>query len=104
MVPPTPGMRVIKSGYVFKYKLDEHGRPTIPKARLVAKGYSQVEGRDYQETFAPVVRAETVRVMLALAAARDLDMFHWDVKTAFLNGTLKEDIYMDPPPGFNVGI
>jgi hypothetical protein len=66
----------------------------------VAKGYSQVEGVDFNETFAPVAKFTTIRCILAIGAAMDLDIHQMDVKTAFLNGELEEDIYMDQPQGF----
>lgn len=70
------------------------------KARLVAKGYSQVAGVDFNETFAPVAKFTTIRTIVAIGAAMDLEMHQMDVKTAFLNGELEEDIYMDQPQGF----
>ena len=70
------------------------------KARLVAKGYVQRQGIDYEEVFAPVARIETVRLILALAANRSWKVHHLDVKTAFLNGELIEDVYVSQPEGF----
>ena len=89
------GRKAIKSRWVFDVKSD--GRK---KARLVAKGFSQREGVDYNELFSPVVRFETVRLLLALAALEDWEIQALDVKTAFLYGALDEEIYMEQPEGF----
>ena len=70
------------------------------KARLVARGFSQKYGQDYDETYAPVIKYETVMVLLAVAAAHNLYVCHLDVKSAYLNGKLDEDIYMEQPPDF----
>ena len=86
---------VIKNRWVFDIKSDGRKR-----SRLVARGYSQVEGVDYDELFSPVVRYETVRVLLALAALEDWELEALDVKTAFLYGKLDEEIYMEQPEGF----
>lgn len=70
---------------------------------MVAKGYLQQTGIDYQETFSPVVRLDSVRILLSIVAAEDLEMIHFDVKTAFLNGQLHEEVYMEQPEGFGQG-
>lgn len=82
----------------MKHKAD--GNIERFKARLVAKRYTQSYGIDYQETFAPVSRLNTIQVLLSLAANLDWPLFQLDVKNAFLNGDLLEKIYMDIPPGF----
>ena len=70
------------------------------KARLVAQGYSQMEGVDYNETFAPVADIESIRILLALACHLKFKLYQMDVKTSILNGLLKEDVYMTQPKGF----
>jgi hypothetical protein len=85
---------------VFRNKQDEHGVVTRNKARLVAKGYVQVAGLDFEETFAPVARLESIRILLACAAHHSYKLFQMDVKSAFLNGPIKEEVYMEQPPGF----
>jgi hypothetical protein len=74
----------------------------IYKARLVAKGYSQSAGIDYGETYAPVASTNSIRMLLSIVAATDAEMIQYDVKTAFLYGKLKEEIYMDQPKGFEI--
>nr|GEX99628.1 hypothetical protein [Tanacetum cinerariifolium] len=81
-------------------KKDESSLVIRNKARLVAVGYSQQEGIDYDETFAPVTQIEAICLFLAYAAHKDFTVFQMDVKTAFLNGILKEEVYVDQPPGF----
>ncbi|KAI3729523.1 hypothetical protein L6452_18183 [Arctium lappa] len=86
--------------WVFRNKLDEHGTVTRNKARLVAQGYRQEEGIDYDETFAPVARLEAIRLFLAYAVYKDFIVYQMDVKSAFLNGKLNEEVYVEQPPGF----
>lgn len=86
---------------MFKVKKDPSGKIVKHKARLVVKGYAQVQGVDYDEVFAPVARMETVRLLLALAAQGEWQVHHMDVKSAFLNGNLEEEVYVHPPPGFS---
>ena len=88
--------RAIENKWIFKKKTDADDNMTIYKARLVAKGYQQVQGVDYDETFS----LKSVRIMLAIAAFYDYDIWQMDVKTAFLNGFLKEELYMMQPEGF----
>lgn len=99
----TLGRKPIGSKWVFKVKYDENGTVTKYKARLVAKGFTQKYGVDYDEVFAPVARSTTLRVLLCVAGERDYFVKHFDVKTAFLNGDLKEEIYLKAPPGFKSG-
>ena len=81
-------------------KKDAQGPILKHKARLWAKGYVQQHGIDYDEVFAPVARLESVRLLLALAACSGWDVHHMDVKSAFLNGELEEEVYVQQPPGF----
>nr|GEX53211.1 retrovirus-related Pol polyprotein from transposon TNT 1-94 [Tanacetum cinerariifolium] len=81
-------------------KKDESSLVIRNKARLVAVGYSQQEGIDYDETFTPVTRIEAIRLFLAYAAHKDFIVYQMDVKTTFLNGILKEEVYVGQPPGF----
>ena len=92
--------RVINSKWIFKQKIGASGLVERYKARLVAQGYSQVPGIDYEDTFSPVARFESVRAVIALAVQKDLKLHQMDVTTAFLNGKLKEDVYMKQPEGF----
>ena len=100
LVPRPKDKSVIPVRWVYRNKLDEEGNVTRNKARLVAKGYSQEEGIDYDETYAPVARLEAIRIFLAFAAHSNFKVYQMDVKSAFLNGELEEEVYMDQPPGF----
>ena len=95
-----PNRSSIGCKWVFRTKRDAMGDIVRYKARLVAKGYSQVAGVDFNETFAPVAKFTTIRTIVAIGAAMDLEMHQMEVKTAFLNGELEEDIYMNQPQGF----
>jgi hypothetical protein len=97
-----PGHRAIRLKWVFKVKRDENGNILRHKARLVAKGYVQHTGINYDEVFAPVARLESVRLLIALAAHRGWEVHHMDVKSAFLNGELQEEVYVSQPAGFVV--
>jgi len=97
-VDPPAGHRPITLKWVFKLKEDEKGAVIKHKAR----GFVQQEGIDYEDAFAPVARMESVRVLLALAAQEGWRVHHMDVKSAFLNGDLKEEVYVRQPPGFAV--
>src|SRR5664279_5241920 len=94
------GVKAIECKWVFKKKTDKDRNVLIFKARLVAKGFRQVQGVDYDETFSPVAMLKSVRIMLALATYFDYEIWEMDVKTAFLNGSLTEDVYMMQPEGF----
>jgi transposase InsO family protein len=101
VVDLPPGRSTIKSKWVFKLKHDSQGQIARFKARLVAKGYSQKEGIDYHETFSPVVKFSSLRLLLALAAKHDWEIEQVDFTTAFLNGNLDEEIFMEIPEGYN---
>ncbi|GJU64699.1 retrovirus-related pol polyprotein from transposon TNT 1-94 [Tanacetum coccineum] len=100
LVPQPRNMTIIGTKWVFRNKLDENGIVSRNKARLVAQGYNQQEGIDYDETYAPVARLESIRILLAYACALDFKLFQMDVKSAFLNDFINEDIYVTQPPGF----
>jgi hypothetical protein len=86
--------------WVFCNKQDEHRVVTRNKARLVAKGYAEVAGLDFKETFAPMARLESIRILLAYAAHHSFKLFQMDVKSTFQNGPIKEEVYVEQPPGF----
>nr|GFC40604.1 retrovirus-related Pol polyprotein from transposon TNT 1-94 [Tanacetum cinerariifolium] len=92
LVPQSEGKSVIKTKWIFKNKKDESSLVIQNKARLVAVGYSQQEGIDYDDTFAPVARIEAIRLFLAYSAHKDFIVYQMDVKIAFLNGILKEEV------------
>ncbi|GJT40425.1 retrovirus-related pol polyprotein from transposon TNT 1-94 [Tanacetum coccineum] len=94
------GKTIIGTKWVYKNKRDETRIVIKNKARLVAQGYNQEEGNDYEETFAPVARLEAIRILLAFAIYMNFTVFQMDVKIAFLNGKLKEEVYVKQPPGF----
>lgn len=88
----------VDSMLLLKIKPDEHGAIARYKARLVAKGYTQVEGRDYQETWAPTCRPKTLRCLLVAADVHNMVVHHIDIDCAFLNAALKEELYIRLPP------
>lgn len=100
MVNLPEGKNAIGLKWVFKTKYHADGTIQKHKARLVAKGYSQQHGIDFEETFSPVARFETVRIVLALAAQLHWPVYQFDVKSAFLNGDLQEEVYVTQPEGF----
>ncbi|GJZ18956.1 retrovirus-related pol polyprotein from transposon TNT 1-94 [Tanacetum coccineum] len=100
LVPNPMDMTIIGTKWVFRNKLDENGVVSRNKARLVAQGYNQQEGIDYDETYAPVARLESIRILLAYACALDFKLFQMDVKSAFLNGFINEEVYVAQPSGF----
>nr|GFA90773.1 putative ribonuclease H-like domain-containing protein [Tanacetum cinerariifolium] len=94
------GKKAIGTKWVYRKKKDKSGIVTRNKARLVAQGHTQEEGIDYKEVFAPVVRIEAIRLFLAYASFMGFLMYQMDVKSAFLYGTIKEEVYVCQPPGF----
>ncbi|CAL8162045.1 unnamed protein product [Prunus armeniaca] len=100
LVPRPVHTNVIGTKWIFKNKTDEQGNVVRNKARLVAQGYTQMEGIDFDETFAPVARLESIRLLLAIACHLKFKLYQMDVKTAFLNGVLNEEVYVEQPKGF----
>ncbi|GJZ20814.1 retrovirus-related pol polyprotein from transposon TNT 1-94 [Tanacetum coccineum] len=100
LVPRLDKVMVITLKWIYKVKLDELGGILKNKARLVARGYRQEEGIDFEESFAPVARLEAIRIFLAFAAHMNMVVYQMDVKTAFLNGNLREEVYVSQPDGF----
>lgn len=100
LVDLPEGKNVIVLKWIFKTKYNADGSVKRHKAQLVAKGYSQQQGIDFEETFSPVARFETVRTILALAAQLGWPVYQFDVKSAFLNGDLQEEVYVSRPEGF----
>ena len=92
--------QAIENKWIFKKKTDADCNVTVYKARFVAKRVRQVQGLDYNETFSPVAMLKSVRIMLAIAAFHDYEIWQMDVKTAFLNGFIEEELYMMQPEGF----
>ncbi|RVW18166.1 Retrovirus-related Pol polyprotein from transposon TNT 1-94 [Vitis vinifera] len=100
LVEPPKGVKPIGCKWIYKKKRGIDGKVQTYKARLVAKGYTQKEGIDYEETFSPVAMLKSIRILLSIAAYFDYEIWQMDVKTAFLNGSLDECIYMKQPEGF----
>jgi hypothetical protein len=97
---PCPNQNVVGTKWVFRNKQDEHGVVTRNKAQLVAKGYSQVEGLEFDEIYAPIARLESICILLAYATYHGFKLYQMDVKSAFLNGPIKEEVYVEQPSGF----
>jgi len=102
VVPRPKGRKVVGSKWVLRIKRGPDGQVQKYKARIVAQGFTQVEGLDYDQTFAPVVKLSTFRAILAIAVQQNLTIHQMDVKAAYLNGKLKEEIYMEAPTGLEI--
>nr|GEV60792.1 retrovirus-related Pol polyprotein from transposon TNT 1-94 [Tanacetum cinerariifolium] len=100
LVPQPECVMIIALKWIYKVKLDEYGDVLKNKARLVAKGYRQEEGIDFEESFALVARIEAIHIFIANATSKNITIYQMDVKTAFLNGELKEEVYVSQPEGF----
>ncbi|KAK2435811.1 putative mitochondrial protein [Trifolium repens] len=100
LVPRPAHKNIIGTKWVFRNKMNEQGEVVRNKARLVAQGYSQQEGIDFTETFAPVARLEAIRLLLSYAVNNGITLYQMDVKSAFLNGVISEEVYVKQPPGF----
>lgn len=100
LVPPTEDMNILDSRWVFKTKFNPDGTIDKRKSRLVVRGCHQEEGLDYLETFSPVVRTATIRLVLEVAIAKEWPLKQLDVSNAFLHGELQEPVYMYQPAGF----
>eukprot|EP00253_Pinus_taeda_P020502 PITA_20502 len=100
LVPLPSGRKLVRCKWVYRTKSDADGKITKRKARLVAKGFQHVHGIDYDETFAPVAKMDSIRLTLAIVAAQGWEVHQMDVKNAFLHGDLSQEIYMEQPHGF----
>jgi hypothetical protein len=100
LVPRPNNKNVINTKWVFRNKLNEYGQVTRNKAILVCKGYAQIEGIDFEETFAPVARMKAICLLLSYACSKNVKLYQMDVKPSFLNGELEEEVYIEQPEGF----
>jgi hypothetical protein len=102
LVPRPKNNNVIDRKWVFRNKLNEHGQVTRNKDILVCKGYAQIEGIDFEGKFSPVFRMEEIHLLLAYACSKNIKVYHMDVKSVFLSGELKEEVYIEKPEGFQL--
>jgi hypothetical protein len=102
LVPRLKNKNVIDTKWIFRNKLSEDGHVTRNKSRLVCKGYAQIEGIDFEETFAPVSRMEAIHLILAYACSKNVKVYQMNVKPSFLNGELEEEVYFEQPEGFKL--
>ena len=96
----SENVHVIGTKWIFKNKIDEDGKIIRNKSRLVAQGYTQVEGVDFDESFAPVARLEFIQILMSIACTMNFKFYQIDVKCAFLNGYLNEELFVEQPKGF----
>jgi hypothetical protein len=102
LVPRPKNKNLIGTKLVFRNKLNEDGQVTRNKDRLICKGYAQIEGNEFEETFAPVARMEAILLLLAYACSKNVKVYRMDVKLAFLNGEPEEEVYIEQPEGFQL--
>ena len=100
LVPKSKSHTIVGTRWVYKNKLDESGAVVRNKARLVAKGYNELEDVDYDETYAPTARMEAIHIFLAYVEHKNIKAHQMNVKSAFLNGEMKEEVYLQQPLGF----
>ena len=100
LVDLPDGRKAVENKWIFKTKTDADGNVIVYNARLVAKGFRQIQGDDYDETFSPVAMLKSIRILLAIAAYFDYEIWQMDVKTAFLNDNVEKELYMMQPEGF----
>jgi hypothetical protein len=100
LVPRPAKQNIIGTKWIFKNKTNEHGTVVRNNACLVAQEYTQIEGVDFDETFAPVARLESIRILHSVVCHLDFKLYQMDVKSAFLNGVLQEEVYVEQPKGF----
>ena len=100
LAPRPKGVHVIGTKWIFKNKTDEDGEIIWNKSQSVAQGYTQVEGVDFDKSFAPVVRLESIRILMSIACTMNFKLYQMDVKCAFPNGYLNEEVFVEQPKGF----
>eukprot|EP00253_Pinus_taeda_P002528 PITA_02528 len=103
LVPRPNNKSVIRTKWIFKNRLNENREVIRNNARLVCKGYAQQEGVDFEETFAPIARLESIRMFLAISSFQKFKVYQMDVKSSFLNGELEEEVYIEQPDKFILG-